>query len=423
LSEVLQLLKSVLAGVPSLLLNPVAFPFFWILVVLVGYQYRRVAENERRIYGVAKNRVWRQVAVSVVFGLAGGILASLLLAFVGASLTGTGVYWLLPLALLLLAFSPRLMCFSYAGGIVSFSYLIFGWPKVHVPSLMALVAVLHVTESLLIMMRGASCATPLVVRGPSGGGNRPGFMLQGFWPLPLLLLFIVTLPPEAPREGLLEMPSWWPLIVPPGDLASQPNAVFTLFPVAAVLGYSDLATRMRPAQKARRSALALAAYSVVLLLLAIAASRTPVMVWLAALWGPLGHELVIRAGTRGEFRGPPALRQEAGGLTVLDVLPGGGADRSGIRTGDVLLSVGGAPATDAAAVEDALLTGTKPFPVVYRRDGREREALVESQADTDGGRPRLGIIPLPPDDDPPQVEVRTSGPGCSLLGRLFRRKG
>lgn len=413
----------VVAGVPGLVTSPLAFPFFWIIVALVAYQYRRVAETERRIYGVNKNQVFRHVLISVGYGLFGGLLASLIMAFLGASLSGTGIYWLLPLALLLMAINPRLMCFSYAGGLVSVSFLLFGWPKVHVPSLMALVAVLHVTESVLIFLRGASCATPLVIRAPGGGRTRPGFALQAFWPLPLLLLFVVTLPPGASREGLMEMPSWWPLVAPPPDVAAQPEAVFTLFPVAAVLGYSDLATRFKPADKARRSALALLAYSVILAILSVAASRYSPLVWLAALWGPLGHEAVIRLGSRGEFRAAPALERAPDGLTVMDTLPGGGALRAGLRPGDVLLEVAGVPTADAATVAEVLAQASSPVEVRYRRGTAERTTLVDTTGGGQSEQPLLGLIPLPPEDAPPQVEIRSHVPACSFLrGLLARRK-
>ncbi|MDP2872290.1 MAG: PDZ domain-containing protein [Bacillota bacterium] len=419
--EIGRLLEMVARGVPSLILRPWDFPFFWLLVGLVALQYRRVAENERRLYGVAKNQALRHVLVAMGYGLIGGVVASLLMAFLGVSLSGTGVVWLLPLALLLMAVSPRLMCFSYAGGLVSASYLLFGWPKVHVPALMALVAVLHVTESVLIFLRGSSCATPVTVRDAVGGGVRSGFLLQGFWPLPLLMLFVVILPPGAAREGLMEMPSWWPLVAPPAELAAQPGAVFTLFPVAAVLGYSDLAARFSPRTKARRSAALLLGYSFILLALAVISSTRPEFVWLAALWGPLGHELVVKQGTAGEFRERGALAPAPDGVTVLDVLPGGGAQAAGVQSGDVLLEVDGQPTVDPSSVASAMGWGNRKVTLAIRRDGIRRDLIVELRAMEPDGPPVLGIIPLPPDGVAPQLEVHNRGFLQLYLRRLLRR--
>jgi hypothetical protein len=421
--EISRLLEMVARGVPSLLLRPWDFPFFWLLVGLVALQYRRVAENERRLYGVAKNQALRHVIVSLGYGLVGGMVASLLMALLGVSLSGAGVSWLLPLALLLMAISPRLMCFSYAGGVVSLSHLLFGWPKVYVPALMALVAVLHVTESVLIFLRGAACSTPVTVRDAAGGGVRSGFLLQGFWPLPLLMLFVITLPPGMPREGLMEMPSWWPLLAPPAGLATQPGAVFTLFPVAAVLGYSDLAARFSPRIKARRSALYLVFYSLALMFLAVAAStRQGYFLWAAAIWGPLGHEAVIRLGAKGEFREKGALAPANDGVTVLDVLPGSGAQAAGIRSGDVILTLDDRPVTDVSSVVSAMDADRGQAFLTVRRSGAVHTIPVDLRALEPDGPPLLGIIPLPPDGVSPQLEVHNRGFLPAYLRKLFGRR-
>ncbi len=418
------LLGTILRGLPGLLLRPWDFPLFWVLVGLVALQYRRVAESERRLYGVAKNDALHQVVIALLFGLGGGILTSMLMAALGASLSGAGVTYLLPLALLLMAVNPRLMCFSYAGGLISFSYLLFGWPKVYVPSIMALVAVLHLAESVLIYFRGSGCTTPVTVRNASTETVRTGFLMQGFWPLPLLLLFVVSLGPDAGREGLIEMPSWWPLIVPPAEIAAQENAVFTLFPVAAVLGYSDLAARFRPAHKARRSSIMLLGYSVILLALAVLASREPRLVWLPAIWGPVGHEYVVKLGARGEFRAEAAIVAASDGLTVFDVLPRSGAAKAGLRTGDVILSVDSLPVADILGPGAAFVWGAeeRQAKIVYRRDGRECVVYARIKPLGQGQPPVLGVIPVPPADAVPQMEVHNRGYLATLLARLRDRR-
>jgi hypothetical protein len=420
--EIAILLGMVVRGLPELVLRPWDFPFFWLLVGLVAMQYRRVAENERRLYGVPKNQVLWQVVAACLFGLAGGLVASLMMAAVGVSLSGAGVTWLLPLALFLMAINPRLMCFSYAGGLVSFSYLLFGWPRIHVPSIMALVAILHLTESLLIFLRGAACTTPVTVHNASRNTVRTGFLMQGFWPLPLLLLFVVTLPAGAPREGLIEMPNWWPLIVPPPEIAAQENAVFTLFPVAAVLGYSDLAARWDPDRKARRSSLMLAAYSVVLLALSVWGSRSAPGVWLAALWGPLAHEAVVRLGSKGEFESRPALERAPDGITVLDVLPNSGAARAGVRSGDVIVHANGRPTPDGDALAAILgQAGAGPLPLGLRRGLRRVDVEAQLGPLEPGGSAALGVIPLPDEATAPQMEVLNRGYLATLFSRIRER--
>jgi hypothetical protein len=96
--EIWLLLRMVASGVPALLLRPWDFPLFWVLVVLVTMQYKRIVDSEVRLYGVPINSVAKQVALALLWGLGGGLVASLLMAVFGVSLSGAGVTWLLPLA-------------------------------------------------------------------------------------------------------------------------------------------------------------------------------------------------------------------------------------------------------------------------------------------------------------------------------------
>ncbi|MCF6944235.1 hypothetical protein, partial [Klebsiella pneumoniae] len=56
-----------------------------------------------------------------------------------------------------------------------------------IPALLALVAVLHLAEALLIRLQGATFANPLFIEGKRGK-LVGGYQMQVFWPIPLFLL-------------------------------------------------------------------------------------------------------------------------------------------------------------------------------------------------------------------------------------------
>ncbi|MGB9866368.1 MAG: PDZ domain-containing protein [Bacillota bacterium] len=326
--------------IPLVMVYPATAGMFWIIVALVAMQYRRAASLEERIWGVSFGNILELALSSVVLGLLGGALASLVITLVGISLSESGIEYLLPLALLLYVVNPRLMCFSYAGGIISLAHLVTGYPEVSVPEIMALVAVLHVTESLLIRISGHGCASPIYTRH-SSGRVVGGFSLQRFWPVPLVALFMLSVADPSKLPGLIQMPDWWPLVRAP--IAEPDKVVFALVPVTAALGYSDVAVSTLPQQKTRRTALALAAYSVLLLIASLLAVRYWVLQWVAALLGPLGHEVVASLGGKKELASSPMFVPPERGVMVLSPLPGSEAQAAGIEPGDIILEANGVP--------------------------------------------------------------------------------
>jgi len=401
----------VLRTIPQIIFTPGLALSFWLVVWLVSLQYRRVAGNEERLYGVVKNPVRRQLLVAMGLGLGGGVFASLLLVSVGVTLTGSGIFYLLPLALLLYLVSPRLMCFSYAGGIVSLSSLVLGWPEVSVPALMALVAVLHVTESLLISMSGAGCVTPLFI-ADERSRVVGAYAIQRFWPVPLVVLFAVSVPDITQVTGLIAMPDWWPLIgASPAYHPGTHTLVYTLGPVMAALGYSDLAVASSPPRKSLRTAGWLATYSVCLLFFAVLAARLTIFRWVAALFGPLGHEWVIRLSNRGELRRQPLFTQSAQGVRVLDVVPGGPAARAGIVAGDVIQTVNGAEVNYRDQLQQVVAGSPGRLELtVQRRAGFDRVLIP-------GPVEHLQLMTVPEPGDEANVDLRVAGRLSTWLRR------
>ena len=185
-----------------------------VVLLMVYTQYQRTAVLERRLFGFVKNRPGEQMARSLADGAIGGLIATTVFVVIGISLNEVGIWYLWGLALFLIFFHPRFMCFSYGGGLLALAYLLFGVPVVDVPALMALVAVLHLVEAVLDLSLGGSRSTPVYVR--SGQGTVVGgFTLQKFWPLPFIALVGAVVPAEILQGSHgVSMPEWWPIIRP-----------------------------------------------------------------------------------------------------------------------------------------------------------------------------------------------------------------
>lgn len=405
----LKLVPLMVTSIISLLTSPL----FWMIVILVGFQYKRMARNKSYQFNLPEEPVWRPTLIAAFFGLGGGIIGSFLMILVGVSVLEVGVNYLWLTAIALMFIQQRFLCFAYAGGVLSLAKLIFGVPELSIPQLMALVAILHMVESILILFSGHLGAVPAYIKAHDGRVVG-GYNLQKFWPLPLVALAAWIYPNTEALQGAVHMPDWWPLIKPE-LLRGSGETVYMMMPVVAALGYGDIALTALPKDKTYRSALELAGYSLILLTLAITASYYPALAFLPALFGPFGHEFLIYVGQKRELRGKPAFVPPERGIMILDTLQDSPLKKAGVKPGDILLSLNGIPVNSEYQVETLLLDAGKVVEIEYLSGKRRsfRRALVNRGF----GKP-LGFIPVPNWYEHSYMEVTGS---VSFLKGLWQR--
>ena len=215
-------------------------PVFWLIVGFIGVQYWQNKRNQRRMFGTAIYSLRHQILLAAFYGSIGGVIASLLLTLTGITLNKLGFNYMWPLALLLMMVNPRFLCFAYAGGLVAIASVISGWPDVNVPQVLALVAILHVTESLLIALSSRYSAMPMFIKRDDGR-LVGAFSLQNFWPLPLVLLAAVAIPSGDNPAGSVKMAEWWPLIPLGIEAPEGQKWIYAMKPVEAAQCYNDMA--------------------------------------------------------------------------------------------------------------------------------------------------------------------------------------
>ncbi|MFZ5632806.1 MAG: PDZ domain-containing protein [Bacillota bacterium] len=377
-----------------------------LVVALIALQYRRSESVRAAMFGIKPRRLWRDTFSATLLGLAGGVAGSILIVLAGLPLTGSGLIFVLFLliAALLMLINPRFICFAYAGGIISLVNIFTGWPPVNIYQVLALVALLHMVESLLIFFSGHLGAVPSFFRDASGRVVG-GFTLQKFWPIPLVAL---TVAGYSTSQGILnDMPQWWPLIKPGEAGGQHNNVIYALVAVVAGLGYGDLAVARSPWEKSRLSALYLALYSVILFILSIFAQYFRFLAPVAAIFSPLGHELVIYIGKKIELAGRPVFTPSKLGLRVLDVVPESIAWHMGIRSGDVLITVGGIPVRDRWGLKYALENIPGPLEIEYLK-GAAR-IYNRGWAFRHGVNKPLGVLPVPAGDEEYFIDIKSQG--------------
>lgn len=114
----------------------------------------------------------------------------------------------------------------------------------------------------------------------------------------------------------------------------------------AALGYSDLAVTHSVRQKTKSAAKNLLIYGAVMIILAFLGAQNQIMLFLAGLAAPLGHELIIYFDKKAEENGEPIFTESSEGVRILDVLENSPARKAGIASGDIIMSLNEASVRD-----------------------------------------------------------------------------
>ncbi|WP_432665960.1 hypothetical protein R9X47_06635 [Wukongibacter baidiensis] len=399
----IELITVSLKSVLTIIINPL----FWIVLLLIYIQYRKVAKMEARLLGKVKTSAKARVFASLGVGLIGGLLGTIIVSTLGVAVELKDFQFILPLAIFLMLINVRYICFSYAGGIISLSSLIFGFPNINVSSIIALVAILHLIESILIWIDGYKDPTPVFIEH-NKYGTVGGFTLQRFWPIPFAVLLVVLKGSTA-----TDLPNWWPLFI--SSSLSLDNISLQLTVVIAALGYGDIAITSSPREKSKKSSIRLAGYSIILLILTAISSYIYIFKFIAALFAPVAHEALIIYSQREEKRRKPIYKKFHRGLTILDVKKNSIGEKMGIKPGYILLK-----ANDYYINEkDDLLYVLRQIPSHLRLEGIDQKgnSVILEYRDVLNGIGSIGAIIIPRSSS----FVIASGENVSIIGKLINR--
>jgi len=391
----LNAIPELLGSLGTAVLHLLTQPYYYIALIFIAFFYRRQVVLERKLVHVKLHswieETWRTVWTGLVMGLLvsiGGIL-------LGVSLSGMAVVIIWVVSLVLLLVRVRYLCFAYSIGVLGIiqfivSFFPDSWQsgsagevvtavrEMDMPALLALAALLHLAEALLVRWQVARLASPLFLKGKRGKVVG-GYQLQAFWPLPLFLL----IPAGAGIEGL----PWHPLLGGGLGLVSLP----------VIIGFSEMTQSMLPRRKAARTSGRLLIYSAVLLGLSLLAAWWSPLTLLAALAAVFLHEGLVWYSALEERSTPPVFVHPQHGLKVLAVLPDSPAQELGILPGEILLKVNGTLLTRKDQLHEALRMNPAFCKLEVQNDAGESKYM--QRAIYDGDHHQLGIILAPEADE------------------------
>lgn len=420
----LQWFLAMLHGVPALFKNP--FPYLLLLLMLL--YWKRQVDTERKLYNAKLHTVAEGMLQSVFYGLFGGLGASVAMLGLGLTLQQETLFFLWVVALFLMLFQLRYLCFAYSGAVIGVLSLIaerspdavqtpvlqtmwIALAQIDLISLFAFIAILHLVEALLVFLTAARRATPVFIH--SKRGKLVGaFQIQHVWFVPV---FAIT-PGTGSTETLPPLYEGWPLLS-----AAEWTLPLGLLLLPAVLSFSDQTYAMTPTRKARQASASLLLYSLILLLLICGAFF--LFEWLlivAILFSFLGHEGMVWYSKWKEAQESPLFVHPKEGLRILAVIPGTPAERTGLKAGEVIAKVNGMRVTERKHLYEALHQNLA-FCKLDVLDERGMLRYVKTSI-YQKDHHQLGIL-LAPDDHVPYYMERMEITLWALINnRLLHRK-
>jgi|LSQX01.1.fsa_nt_gb hypothetical protein len=392
-------------------------PVFIGVIFLIYAMYRKITYLEQSLTGQQHISVGGLTFESVMHGILAGFIIGLIINYLGIYIQmDVNTFLYLWMTMLLLSFiNTRNLWFSYAGGILALSSLIFKWPHIHVSGLLALVGLLNLAEAFLIFLNGYKNAIPVFVKQKEKVVG--AFFIQKFWPIPIAMLLLQIISgSEMPSEVTdINNPQWWPLMKEPELLANQ-LVLFSILTMPTILGYSEIAVSAPPEKEVRNFAIYRAVYSIALIVLAVISSYIYSMQYIAAIFALVVNKAFIVYRNKRQESKEPFFSVPERGVRVLDVFENGPAHSMGMMSGDIILRIN----NKDIMTHGGIMTILNEYPrYIWVDILRNNKNLVLEYRNYVDGIDNLRIMIVPRDGNVANIFKTQSN--YSLLSRLFKK--
>ena len=188
----------------------------------------------------------------------------------------------------------------------------------------------------------------------------------------------------------------------------------------AILGYGDFALVNYPENKSRRTAGMLFVFSIILILLAQLSIHNSIFNYTAAIFAPLGHELIIMISRKKEKKGNYIFAPTNHGLKILDTLPNGIGERMGLSPGDIILSINGNRIYTKRDIEDILYF--RPRFIWVDIFDRKKGFITKEYKDLKNCISSLGVVVVSSTPEYTFIVEESKSPIYRLINKLKHKK-
>jgi hypothetical protein len=336
-------------GFAKIFIHPV-FYFTFLLAAFLGVS--RV-KRERSHFHVRAENAYYELRQLLPLGLLLGLGMSIIMIAAGVVIPFAAILFIAVLTMVL-SIRVRLLSSVYTVGLAFFALFFTAGKEWSIPffpelfssledklypSITVLLALLVISEGILILKNGKQGTSPKLMT--SRRGQRVGVHeLKRVWMLPLLLLI--------PGDALQQLPfQWWPVLDVNGE-------GYGLLFVPFALGHYQHIQGALPAQAVSHVGKQIMAHGFVLTALAIASYWMPILSVAVVAIGILGREVIYFSQKTKEESGPFYFSKQNQGVMILGVLPYSPAQKMQLSVGEIISKVNGTMVRNEAEVYEAL---------------------------------------------------------------------
>lgn len=337
-------------GLGRVFLNPV-FYYLFILAAIVGVS--RV-KRERKNFNVRVENAYFELRQLLPLGMAAGLILSIIILALGILVPIEFILFTSLWTLLWgLTTKVRLLSPIYTVGIAFFTTLFFlsrdweiplipshtpEWSSTFLAPLAVLLALLLMVEGFLIMKNGSKGTSPKLIIGKRGlvvGIHE----VKRLWMVPVFLV--------VPGESITSAFEWWPLF----SFGEQSYA-FILVPFA--IGFYQQIKGMLPSESVKNVGKKVLQLGLVLTPLSLIGYWLPLASVVIVALAFIGREIIAIRQRMIEDNLPFYFSMKNKGVMILGILPQSPAADMGLKVGELIVKVNGAPVQDEESFYQAL---------------------------------------------------------------------
>lgn len=345
----MELLKNTLSKVSYALVDPTYCTILVVLGFIFYVKNKKSSRVEYMIMGEKNISAFELTISQIVIGIFGGILASIMISFLGITFNATSnIYIIFWISIILMMLNPRFICLSYSSavyGIISImvSFVIKGTTgdiinifDIDIMNLLALVGVMHFVEGILVIIDGKRGAIPVF-------GNRNnqivgGFILKRFWATPIVLLMVIAASSDV-TGTIIKTPEWWPILNHTQNKTLFETLAISALPIYSVIGYNAATFTKTKEKKALSSGIYILFYGLILILISPLAHLGVIMQVILLILMPTMHEGMLNIQRKKEVNDEPIYVSDSEGIMILDVAKNSFGEKIGLKSRDIILMI------------------------------------------------------------------------------------